>query len=115
MAVISRPSPSTKKVAFAVSSGLIPRNAARSAIVVVPGVATSSSGRGSVAGGSDTRTFATWRLAEKPHFSHRTRTSSPKSLRTMNSWAWLPPIIPTSEATAIARRPRRSKIRVYAS
>ena len=109
---MSRPSPSTKKVAFAVSSALIPRNAARSAIVAVPGVATSSSGRGSPAGGSETRTVATWRLAEKPHVSHRTRTSSPYGLRTMNSWASEPPIIPTSEATAIARSPRRSKMRV---
>ncbi len=90
----------------------MPRNAARSAIVVVPGVAISSSGSGSVGGGSDTRTVATWRFAEKPHFSQSTRTSSPYSLRTMNSWAWLPPIIPTSEATAIARSPSRSKIRV---
>ncbi len=83
--------------------------------MVVPGVATSSSGRGSAAGGSDTRTVATCRLAEKPHVSHRTRTSSPYSLRTMNSWAPEPPIIPTSEATATARNPSRSKILVYAS
>jgi len=115
IAVIRRPSRSTKKIAFAVSSELTPRNAARSAIVSAPGVATSSSARGGSAGGSETRTVATWRFAEKPHVSHRTRTSSPYGLRTMNSWACEPPIIPTSDATAIAWSPRRSKIRVYAS
>ena len=63
IAVMRRPSPSTKNAAFAVSSGLIPRKAARLAIVVVPGVATSSRGSGVAIGGSETRTFATWRLA----------------------------------------------------
>ncbi len=29
----------------------------------------------------------------------------------MNSWAWLPPIIPTSELTAMVLRPRRSNVR----
>ncbi len=115
MAVMSRPSRSTKKVAFAVSSALTPRNAARSAIVAAPGVATSSSGRAVSVGGSDPRTVATWRLAEKPHVSHRTSTSSPYSLRTMNSWACEPPIMPTSDATAMALSPSRSKIREYAS
>ena len=38
--------------------------------------------------------------------------SSPAGLRTMNSWASEPPIIPTSELTAIACSPSRSKIRV---
>ena len=49
MAVTSRPSPVTKKAALAVRSGPTPRNAASDAIVVVPGVATSSSGRASSA------------------------------------------------------------------
>ena len=80
--------------------------------MAAPGVATSSSGSGGSFGGSEKRTVATWRLAEKPHVSHRTRTSSPYGLRTMNSWACDPPIIPTSEATAIARSPSRSKMRV---
>ena len=44
-------------------------------------------------------------------FSHRTRTSSPAGLRTMNSWAWQPPMIPTSEATTTVSSPSRSKIR----
>ena len=29
----------------------------------------------------------------------------------MNSWAWLPPMIPTSEATTTVSRPSRSKVR----
>ena len=45
MAVTSRPSPVTKKAALAVRSGPIPRYAASVAMVVVPGVATSSIGR----------------------------------------------------------------------
>ena len=52
IAVTSRPSPATKKAAFAVRSSPIPRNAASVAIVVVPGVATSSRGSGSSAAGS---------------------------------------------------------------
>ncbi len=52
MAVTRRPSPVVKKAALAVRSGPISRNAARSAIVAVPGVATSSVAIGSSAGGS---------------------------------------------------------------
>ena len=64
MAVTSRPSPVTKKAALAVRSGPIPRNAASVAIVVVPGVATSSSGSGVLGGaGSGLGMTATCRLA----------------------------------------------------
>ena len=115
IAVTSRPSSVMKNVALAVRSALTPRNAARSAIVAVPGVSTSSSGSGSSAGGSETRVLATWRFAEKPHVSQRTRTSSPAGLRNMNSCACEPPIIPTSEATGIVGTPSRSKIREYAA
>ena len=50
MAVMRRPSPVVKNAALAVRSAPTPRNAARDAIVVVPGVSTSSSGSGSSAG-----------------------------------------------------------------
>ena len=63
MAVMSRPSPVLKNAAFAVRSGPIPRNAASVAMVVVPGVATSSSGSASSASTSGLGTAATWRLA----------------------------------------------------
>ncbi len=63
MAVTSRPSPVTKNAALAVRSAPMPRNAASDAIVVVPGVATSSSGSASSAGGSGFGMTATWRLA----------------------------------------------------
>ncbi len=89
----------------------MPRNAASDAIVVVPGVATSSSGSAASAGGSGFGMTATWRFAAYPHDSHRTRTSSPAGLSTMNSWARLPPIIPTSELTAMVSSPRRSNVR----
>ena len=52
MAVSSRPSPATKNAALAVRAASIPRNAASDAMVVVPGVATSSSGSASSAAGS---------------------------------------------------------------
>ena len=50
-------------------------------------------------------------FAAYPQASHSTSVSSPCSLRTMNSWATLPPIMPTSLDTAMARGPRRAKMR----
>ena len=59
-----RPSPATKNAALAVRSAPTPRNAASVAIVVVPGVATSSSGSGVLASAVTSRGMtATWRLA----------------------------------------------------
>ena len=58
MAVISRPSPVTKKVALAVRSVPTPSSAAREAMVSASGVATSSVGSSSSAAGSGTLTRA---------------------------------------------------------
>jgi hypothetical protein len=63
MAVTSRPSPATKNAALAVRSGPTRRYPASAAIVVVPGVATSSRGSASSGAGSALGMTATWRLA----------------------------------------------------
>ncbi len=52
-----------KNAALAVRSAPTPRNAASDAIVVVPGVATSSSGRAASGAGSGLGTTAIWRFA----------------------------------------------------
>ncbi len=74
-------------------------------MVSASGVATSSVGRGSSAGGSGLAGAAICWLAAYPHASHRTRVSSPCSLMTMNSWARLPPMIPTSAPTTTVCSP----------
>ena len=43
--------------------------------------------------------------------TYTARVSSPIGLRYMNSWATLPPIIPTSLLTSMTGRPRRAKMR----
>ncbi len=111
---MNRPSPVMKNAALAVRSGPTSRNRASVAIVVVPGVAISSIGWSGSGWTSGLPTTAICWLAAYPHASHTTRVSSPYSLRNMNSWAPLPPMIPTSAPTTTVSRPRRSKIRRYA-
>ena len=58
MATTNRPSPATKNAAFAVLVLGIAEERRQGAIVVVPGVSTSSIARGSSAGGSGFATSA---------------------------------------------------------
>ena len=62
MATTNWPVPVTKNVAFAVRLVGTPRKAARLSMVVVPGVATSSTARSSSATGSCAVVGATWRF-----------------------------------------------------
>ena len=105
IAVTRRPSPVTKNAALAVRLSGMSRKRASVAIVVVPGVATSSIGSGRPRERIRLRHDRDLPVGRVAARSHRTRTSSPAGLRTMNSCAWLPPMIPTSLATAIASRP----------
>ena len=78
------------------------------------GVATRSSGSGAAAAGSGRAKVATCRLAAYPQASQSSRVSSPTSVRYMYSWAWLPPIMPTSEPTAMTGSPHRPNTLKYA-
>ena len=58
--------------------------------------------------------FATWRFTVYPQLSQMRMVSSPTGVRYMNSWAMLPPMMPTSAPTAMAGSPHRTKILKYA-
>ena len=107
--------PAVRKTAFAVRDPGTPRNAASSRMVRAPGVATRSTGSGASAAAGSLRKRAIWRLAAYPQPSQSTRVSSPTGVRYMNSCARLPPIIPTSEPTAMVGSAQRPKMRKYAS
>ena len=90
-----------------VSAGSMPRKAHTSAIVLVFGVATSSSVHaGNV--GTGARETASSTLAAYPHRAQMATRSSPAWLGAMNSCEPAPPIMPGSLSTTKYFTPQRS-------
>jgi len=83
-------------------------------MVVAPGVAISASSAHGAVDGAGLPKVAASRLAAKPQESQISSVSSPIGVRYTNSWARLPPIMPTSDRTAATGSPQRRKMVRYA-